>query len=97
MNYPIATDSLSLCPFCNGKPCYLQQEDLHKIRCTHCGAEVKAETSDNAVHAWNIRARSRQTPMASAISALGADGSTRAPEATKSVHIFRAPYEAMVP
>jgi hypothetical protein len=63
MNYPIAPNSLSLCPFCSGKPCHLQQEDLHKIRCTHCGAEIKAQTSDNAVRAWNIRARSRQTPM----------------------------------
>jgi len=63
MNDPMAADSLNLCPFCDGKPCYLQQDDLHKIRCMHCGAEVKAEIYDNAVRAWNIRVRSRQTPM----------------------------------
>jgi hypothetical protein len=63
MNDPMAAGSLTLCPFCNGKPCYLQQDGLHKIRCIHCGAEVKAKIYDNAVRAWNIRARSRQTPM----------------------------------
>jgi hypothetical protein len=61
MGNPKAADSLSQCPFCNGKPCYFQQENLHGIRCLDCGAEVKAETYDNAVRAWSIRARS--TPM----------------------------------
>lgn len=49
-------NELELCPFCDSNAGYSQYKDgFHSIGCEKCGAEISAETKEEAEAKWNAR------------------------------------------
>ena len=50
-------NDLKKCPFCGGEATIQPEGDYHEIHCVDCGIELDRHTYEEAVTAWNTRAK----------------------------------------